>query len=304
MDELAERIATIERPQAHLLQATRQSLWVRIYGSPALHKLVPTAVALRLAAVRGLAEWYLLRRRREEALGRIGALLRTPRDAQRTRTAARAHVVDEAVRAELQWRPWLARAMEIEGLEHLEAAQSKGRGVILATAHIGPVLALVHALAARGVKLYLSGGHRLGEPGLDGRLGRWVVAQNRWVEEVGCRWVRKPGSYAALRELLRRGECVWMGADAVGVSTTRLAGHRVSVASGVARLAVETGASIVPAFALRRGYRQVGVLHPALDGSGDSQVLLDRLAHELGEVILAHPAQAHLNLFQLIGARR
>jgi len=302
MGELAARVAAVEQPQANLLQATGQSLWVRVYGTPGVHRLLPTPVALRVAALRGLAEWHLLRRRREQALSRVAALLRAPRESPRIRQISRAHVVDEAVRAELQWRPWLSRTIEVEGLEHLERARAAGRGVILATAHIGPFLALVHALAARGVKLYLSGGHNVGEPGLDGRLGRWVVAQNRWVEDAGCRWVRQPGSYPVLRELLRRGEAVWMGADAGGNAATRLAGHAVSLASGVTRLAVETGAPVVPAFTLRRGYRQVGILHRALEPSTDPQILLDRLADVLGTVVLAHPEQAHDNLFRRIGA--
>jgi lauroyl/myristoyl acyltransferase len=76
----------------------------------------------------------------------------------------------------------------------------------------------------------------------------------------------------------------------------------VSVAGGVTRLAVETGVPVVPAFTLRRGYRQVGILHRALEPSTDPQILLDRLADVLGTVVLAHPEQAHDNLFRRIGA--
>jgi lauroyl/myristoyl acyltransferase len=291
-----DALSEVERPLAHLLEATNQSVLVRLYGTPAVHRLLPTPVALRLAALRGWAESRLLRGRREAARRDLETLLGEQVDER----AARRRVVDEAVRAELQWRPWLQRRLQIEGLAHLERARSERRGVILATAHLGPFLALVHGLAARGTKVYVAGGHRVGEPGLDGRVGRWVVAQNRWVEEAGCRWVRKPGSYAVLRELLRRGEVVWIAGDARGTTETTLAGHPVRVASGVGRLAIDTEAVVIPAFVLRRGYRQVGLLLPPLARSDDPQEITDRLAAVLGEVALAHPEQAHDRLIGLI----
>lgn len=289
-------LAEIERPLAHLLEATNQSVLVRLYGTPAVHRLLPTPVALRLAALRGWAESRLLRARLEAARRDLQTLLGEPVDDR----AARRRVVDEAVRAELQWRPWLQRRLEIEGLEHLEQARADRRGIILASAHLGPFLALVHALAARGTKVYVAGGHRLGEPGLDGRIGRWVVAQNRWIEEAGCRWVRKPGSYVVLRELLRRGDVVWMAGDARGTTETMMAGHHVRVASGVGRLAVETEAVVIPAFVVRRGYRQTGLLMPPLPPSDDPQEITDRLAAVLGDVALEHPEQAHDRMIRLI----
>lgn len=284
-----DALSEIERPLAHLLEATNQGVLVRLYGTPAVHRLLPTPVALRLAALRGWAESRLLPGRRETARRELETLLGEPVDDR----AAQRRIVDEAVRAELQWRPWLQRRLQIEGLEHLERARAERRGVILASAHLGPLLALVHALAARGTKIYVSGGHRLGEPGLDGRSGRWVVAQNRWVEEAGCRWVRHPGSYVLLRELLLRGEVVWMAADAPGTTETVLAGHPVHLASGVGRLAVETGAAVIPAFVIRQGYRQTGLMLPPLPPSDDPQEVADRFAAVLGDVVLAHPEQAH-----------
>jgi lauroyl/myristoyl acyltransferase len=291
-----DALTEVERPLAHLLEATKQTALVRLYGNPAVHRLLPTPIALRLAALRGWTESRLSRGRLEAARRDLETLLGKPVDER----AARRRVVDEAVRTELQWRPWLDRRLEIDGLEHLEQARTDRRGVILASAHLGPFLALVRALAARGTKVYLAGGHRLGEPGLDGRVGRWVVAHNRWVEEAGCRWVRKPGSYVVLRELLRRGDVVWMAGDARGTTETVLAGHPVRVGSGVGRLAVETGAVVIPAFVVRRGYRQIGLLLPPLAPSDDPQEITDRLATVLGEIALAHPEQAHDRLIGLI----
>jgi KDO2-lipid IV(A) lauroyltransferase len=205
------------------------------------------------------------------------------------------------VQAELHWRPWLGRRTPIEGLAHLEAAVAAGRGVIFATAHVGPFLGLVHALAARGIKVYISGGQFGGEPAFDGRRGRWTLMQNRWVEDAGSRWVHRGGSYPLLRALLERGEICFMTVDAPGTIEVDFAGHPARVRGGVAALALETGATIVPGATLRRGWGQVGVFLEPVDPAGfDDPVELTRhLTRVVGDLVRAEAEQAHVNVFQL-----
>lgn len=217
---LERRLEELEQPKAHLAELTGQTLPIRLYASARLHRLLPDAVALRLAALRGRLEWFVVPSRRAEAR-KLTAAIRGSRSAK----FAQRRLVEDAVRAEVQWRPWMFRRLSIEGYERFEAAlAASGAGVILANLHVGPFLGLVHALAARGFKLYLPGG-TWGVPTMEGLRGRWMATQNRWAEEAGCRWVPIGGSYPALRALLERGEICLMAVDVPGELEVDLAGR-------------------------------------------------------------------------------
>jgi len=71
---LEEQLAELERPKAHLVELTGQTLPMRLYGSARLHRLLPDPVALRLAALRGRLEWFVVPRRRAEGLELAGAI--------------------------------------------------------------------------------------------------------------------------------------------------------------------------------------------------------------------------------------
>jgi len=300
-ESLAHRLEELERPKAHLLRPTGQTLPIRVYGSKAFHRVLPTQVALGLAALRGRLEWWAVPRRRAHALELTEAIRALPRDSAEAVRFAKQRLVEDAVQAELHWRPWLGRRTPIQGLENLETARAGGGGAILATAHVGPFLGLVHALAARGIKVYISGGQWGGEPTFDGRRGRWTLMQNVWVEEAGSRWVHRGGSYPLLRALLVRGAICFMTVDAAGNVEVDLAGHPARVRGGVASLALETGAPIVPCATLRRGLGQVGVVLEPIDPSrfGDAAELTRHLAEVLGGVLLREPEQVHVNVFHL-----
>jgi lauroyl/myristoyl acyltransferase len=68
----------------------------------------------------------------------------------------------------------------------------------------------------------------------------------------------------------------------------------------VGRLAVETQAVVIPAYVVRRGYGQIGVMLSPLPRADDPQEVTDRLASVLGDVALAHPEQTHDRLIELI----
>lgn len=292
---LAERLAELDVPQAHRLVVLDEGLGGRLHAVPALHRAVPLRAAVALAGARGRAEWRLLPARREVALERARVLAPPGAPDEVVERLARTHLRELCVQTELSWRPWDARRMPVAGLDRLAAARAGGRGAILATIHAGPWLNLVHALQARGLRLNLSGGRRLWEPPLRGHQGRWVKTQNVWAEEAGARWVRKPGSFEVVRELLRRGELCWMNWDALGRTPSRFLERPVLVASGIARLALELDVPVLPALVLRRGLGQAAVLGapvPVAPGE-DPQVLTARIGERLSAAFGPHRAQAH-----------
>jgi lauroyl/myristoyl acyltransferase len=288
---LEQRLDELEQPKAHLVELTGQTLPIRVYGSALFHRLLPDATALRLAALRGRLEWFVVPRRRAEAL----ALTRAIRGVASNRFA-RGRLIEDAVRAELQWRPSLYRRIPVEGLEHFQAARARSGGaVILANVHVGPFLGLVHALAARGVKLYLPGGEWGTTPVRHGLRGRWIATQNGWIEEAGSRWVPLGDSYGVLRALLLRGEALLMAIDVPGEVDVELAGRPARVRSGIARLALETGSPILPIVTLRRGWRFVGIIGEPIDPAGfdDPATLTRHLVAVQAPVFLQDAEQVH-----------
>jgi len=298
-----EALEAADRPITHLLEPTGQTPLVRLYGSPAVHRLLPTPVALRVAALRGILEWYLLRGRRAHAISATAALHGLPASLAETARRARRRVVEDAVRAELEWRPWLWRELEFDGLEHLEAARTLRDGrLIVATLHLGPYVGAIHGLAAQGLKLYVcQSAEYATAAALHGRRGRWSVQQMRWVEEAGCRIIPNRGSYRLFKALLNRGEACFFALDSPGRARLRLAGHAVRVQVGVASLALETSAPILPVLVVRQGWRQRGVLFAPIDPVGfpDPAALTQRMFDVLGPTFAKEQEQADLNFLRL-----
>lgn len=297
---LEEALADLERPKSHLFEPTHQTLAIRLYGTPLLHRAVPTPVALRLAALRGRLEWRLVARRRREALALAETIGVSPDEAARRRFA-RSRVIEDAVQAELKWRTWLWYRLRLEGLEHFEAARARGGGVLLANAHIGPFLGSIYALAARGVKVYVSGSNWGGDVSRRGRRGRWTQMQDRGLEATGSRWIHRGGSYPLFRALLERGEVCLLAADAPGEHEAELAGRTVHVRGGIASLALETGTPVVPVLTLRRGRRQVVTFYDPIDPAAfaDPAKLTQCIFDALSPAIARHLEQVHPNLISL-----
>jgi lipid A biosynthesis acyltransferase len=200
--------------------------------------------------------------------------------------------------------------MPVQGLEHLERARANGRGVILATVHMGRMLNLAHAVAARGYRAYWRAGPTLDDSPLKGHHGRWWKTQMGWLEERGLRWVGRGQAYELLRALLERGELCWLNWDIPGQTTTsvpvELLGRTIHVARGTGALALETGALVIPAFSWREGHRLVGLLLPGIDprevtGEGE---LYHRLARAVDSVLALRPAQVHRGLGERLGGGR
>jgi lauroyl/myristoyl acyltransferase len=204
---------------------------------------------------------------------------------------ARRHLVEYRIQDELFWRPWLVPKMRIEGIERLEP----GAGAIVAGVHVGPMAALQEALALRlaaaGRRFYISRWDKIENTRVaTGARAHYVPVKVARLEAAGARYVGRGGSYALIRELLRRGETCWLAIDTIATGRGRvvtLAGRRIRLATGIAALARETGVKVLPAVAYRDGWRPVASVLEPIESAGFSsdEKLHDRLTEAANEMI-------------------
>lgn len=265
---LAARLAEIEAPTAHLLEVRGDLLLSR---------------PRRRAA------------RRSHGRGRSWAGATTAR----VEELARRHLIEQIANSELGWRPWLGRAMRVDGIEQLDAALARGRGVVIGLPHVGPMLLLIHALCARGVRPYLvATGARSGV--VSGPAGRWREFQRRHREAAGCRTVWPGEAFPAARALLERGEVLVVPWDVRGSARVRLLDRPARVSAGAGHLAVATGAAVLPGLVWRERARPCARLGPPIDAGAGADAVLEALAADLDRALRQRLPQAHKPLANVL----
>jgi len=179
--------------------------------------------------------------------------------------------------------------IEYEGLEYYRAAKAAGRGVLVATAHLGnwELSAFAHALLTEPMNVMV---RPLDNPMIDGIVeARRTLSGNRLV-------YKHEGARAVLRAL-RANEAVGILVD----QNTSLAegvfidffGKKACASPVFVKFAYRSGAPIIPGFALwdeRRG-RYVLRFYPRLELTGDACIDTQRLHSAIENVIRAYPDQ-------------
>jgi lauroyl/myristoyl acyltransferase len=190
---------------------------------------------------------------------------------------------------------------QFEGLEHWERAASSGRGVLLATAHLGP---WEHGSAlpasAQGRKLHL-----VREPELDPRAQAFIDAllRERFGGLYRTHFAREePGLALELLDALRAGELVALQGDrprsAGQVHRARVFGRELPMPIGPAALARAAELPLLPVFAYRLGrLRTLLVFGEPIEVRRDGQnradcaAALDELARAIECAIARAPHQ-------------
>jgi lauroyl/myristoyl acyltransferase len=183
--------------------------------------------------------------------------------------------------------------VEVEGYERFEAARAGGRGVIVASVHLGPTELLLQAFSARGV-YYTAMIERLHPPQLN---QLFLEVRRTW----GQRYVFADvaGARALLKEL-RGGGVVAMLVDrdvtGTGIAVP-FAGGVIRAPSGVIDLARASGAPILPTVAAwtASGYRAT-FMEPLsygreTRGEEATRRALAQLLRRFTPYLLAHPEQ-------------
>lgn len=135
---------------------------------------------------------------------------------------------------------------QIEGVEHMKPALAKGKGVVMVTAHIGNIDIMGQLPGSFGVPI--AGPVERVKPE---RLFQYTLRLRR---SHGVNLIPSDGPMMELYRVLKRGGIVGLPTDRGIADNTReieFFGRPAQLPSGPVRLALRTGAPLVPAFALR-----------------------------------------------------
>jgi Kdo2-lipid IVA lauroyltransferase/acyltransferase len=176
-----------------------------------------------------------------------------------------------------------------EGLEHYLEAKRAGRGVLVATAHIGnwELSAFAHALMTEPMHVMI---RPLDNPALD------RLVENRRRLSGNHLIVKWDGARSVLRAL-RDNEPVGILVDQntsleEGVFVNFF-GTPACANTAFAKIAARTGAPVIPGFALwsQQERRFVLRFYPPVPIAGDAKEDTERLQHSLEQVIREYPGQ-------------
>lgn len=281
----------------------RQRLeWLAARGLVRLLGLLPSSWLLLAARCAARVAGRLARRRRRtverQVAERLGHAPGSPASRRVVRGAFRTlllNLVDPLLleRALDDGRP-LEQLVDIEGARHLESALASGRGVIVATGHLGAWECLLIVLHRRFGPTWIVS-RRLRNPLLDQLL--WE-RRRRWAAGR----LSKDGCGRRMARLLREGACFGLALDQnagrQGVLLDFL-GAPASHHDVAGIMAARTGALVVPAYLLREpGTLRLRLLvEPPLEaptGVAPPQAALQvtrRLSDSLERQVRRHPEQ-------------
>jgi phosphatidylinositol dimannoside acyltransferase len=276
------------------------------------HVIVFAAVRAAMAILAFLPRRVVLRL--GEAGGRVAYRVAGRRAAMAARHARRADLAgqDPQVGARLMYanygrywaealwtRPARRREIEsttrVEGIDHARAAKAAGTGMIFVLPHIGNWEIAGPVAGREGIEVVA-----VAENLRNRRLRDWFV---RLRNSFGIGIVlARPGVLDELESVIRRNGAVALLADrdlsGRGVAVSFF-GEETTLPSGPARLALRTGAPLLPAASYFDGIGHRLVIRPPLagvagEGDGAIRQVAQRMAGALEELIRVAPEQWHL----------
>ena len=257
---------------------------------------LPAGLAHRLAVAGGTLEWAARPAKRRRLAENLAHALALPADDENVRRLVRQEVVNEARRsADLLWaldRPAdLLAATEVVGREHLERALAGGRGIILASLHVGG-WEVAAAVPARVVRV----------PTTVIVTDDWLAwAIHRLRAAAGLRIHFRSGPAPAAASVLRRGEALLVLGELEGSAGSRrypvhFLDGVAELQAGPAALARLCGSPIVPFSVLPLAPRRwrVEIEQPIaapdrVEGEAGERRTLQALADRWTELVRRHP---------------
>jgi lauroyl/myristoyl acyltransferase len=249
--DLTRAIELIERP----LPPPRMpaaSMPIRLKTSMWLRRLMPTRLVVARAARRGARLWQDSPAERQDALAAMRTVVGGTPQEQDLTEIARAHLIERQADRALFWQPWRTPGTDPQSAQRLRGSLAHGRGVLLSACHAGPFFLTSTALRPIGCAPFVVSGSWFFEEPTHDYWGRRLA---RWRKGTHIPLVPAEGSFPILTALLERGESVLLYLDMPGRRETRFLGKPAELADGIARLAMQTDALVVPIRLRREGHR-------------------------------------------------
>lgn len=266
-------------------------VFTTIQSTAATRHLYPLTLGLWVARGRARRAWRKPELR-DRALASMQLLLGETARAQEVDAVAREHLYESYRYEELIWRRGLTTALPVRHLQRLEDLVHAGSGVLVSLVHQSQFGAHAACLARHGLPLTVLVSPMLLGPQAATRRGL-LRSQLLATFATGPNVSVLPAadSYPELASLLRAGGTVALGCDVKGSTPVRFLGRTVYVASGTARLAMETGAPIVPVSVLPHGRLERLELQEPLDPAryNSYQELLQALFARHEAAVLSWP---------------
>lgn len=143
-------------------------------------------------------------------------------------------------------RSAVERLVTVRGWEHVEAALAQGRGLVMASAHLGNIEMILYAMLVRGLAITIPV-ERLEPP----ELFEYISALRR---SHGLKLIPVDGSLLELIRTLKKGGVAGLAADRDITGTGQVAnffGYPAHLPDGHVRLALKTGTPLVVGFSRR-----------------------------------------------------
>jgi KDO2-lipid IV(A) lauroyltransferase len=221
-----------------------------IRAATRLLRVTPVPVARALAAAGGMLGWAIQSDRRRTLLQNLSFTAPDRSEAERRRMARRTFRNLAVTAVDLFRLPNISPAevrslFEIRGLQHVDAALARGKGIVVATAHLGPYELAAACLAANGYSVY--GMVENLEPEVLDALASYRSATGMQLVNM------KDGLRSAIRILGEKNVLCLVADRAVGDTRGTIevpfAGGRRLLPTGPAVFAQATGAALITAFA-------------------------------------------------------
>lgn len=231
-------------------------LWLLWVPFRKIAQSIPRAVGYKITSLAGLAIYALageLRRITGEEIAKC--LDASPADPLVRQAVRQSFIMDVRRRFEdlilgTLTKQDMAEMVRIEGIENLDDALSRGKGVIILLSHFGSFLMILPALGFRGYKI-----NQIGGPPLDEQLGfihkKIFKMRKKAYATLPVRFLRSDLALKDAIVALKRNELVAIAFDGrIGESWVPIefCGKKINVAPGPVKFAMKTGAAILPTF--------------------------------------------------------
>ncbi len=258
-----------------------------------LSVLLPLKLAYAVATFLSILKYYLSPRDRKSVIGNLTRILPVSEHKKIGRYARSVFInfgkyLVEFFRAEYLKKDDLGKYVKIEGLEYIDAALEKGKGIIVLSAHIGNWELGGVFMSLLGYPMFA-----VALPHRHAKVNKFFNYQRERLGEVVV-----PSIGVALRKIydaLKKNQIVALVGDRDFANAGRkmsFLGETKIIPKGPAVLSMRTGAALIPAFTLRlKDDTFVIRFLPQISCSGSEECIMENFVKTIEDVIRKNPTQ-------------